>query len=293
MNFQERFCSPSGANPASLQLLFSDLKELNSEALTAAIREFHLSLESVNVELHPTKTFPFIHDELSKSRPVPVLVGLISWADHVVKVLAIDVPLPANAMESCLRPALLPPDFKARAREHKAHVLLYYAGTHSDPLEHYVALSCVAGALSLFGAIVTLNEEARAAVASFALTPDDPDEDMLSTLRGLPMPFLYGGFVKMELTNVPGVWMRTFACPRFNLPNLAIHSNDHSEGERNFHLLSGILGYLRETGLTFEPGERVRIDENLALMVRPPDQTEWWLDSEGTLWVLEPSTGDE
>jgi hypothetical protein len=288
MSFLDRFAADTPPNPASLQLLFADLTELSATGLTAAVRDYHPTLAAASVEVVDAKSLPADKTGITGSGPPPLLLGLVTWGDHVVKLVAFDAPMPPNAVESCLRPALLPPDFKDQARRHRAHVLLYYAGTNTDPLEHLVAVAGVAGALTHFGAIVTLNEEARAAVASFALTADDDDEDMLATLRGLPVPFLYGGFVKMELTDVPGVWVRTFACGRLGLPNLAYHSPTHADGERLFHLFSGVLGYLRETGLTFEPNELVRIDETSQVRVREPNLMEWWLESNGPLWVLEP-----
>ncbi len=287
MEFLDRFAAPTAANPASLQILLSDLADLNADALATALREYHSDLSAASVELVPAAGIANDAAGLSSQGPAPTLLGLVEWADHTVKLVAFDSPMPKNAAESCLRPALLPPDFKQRARDHRAHLLLYYAGQSANPLEQLVALGCVAGVLAYFGAIATLNEEARAAVASFALTPDDPGEDMLATLRSLPVPFLYGGFVKMELSNEPGVWVRTFACGRLGLPNLAFHSPTHADGERIFHLFGGILGYLRETGLPFEEGELVRVDDDTQLRVRAATEVEWWLDSEGPLWVLE------
>ena len=81
--------------------------------------------------------------------------------------------MPYGPVEACVRPAaFLPPEVKADAVAHAAHVLLYYAGAHPDPLERLVALGAVSGALARFGAVVTLNEEARAAVPalSYAVT---------------------------------------------------------------------------------------------------------------------------
>jgi hypothetical protein len=280
MTFLERYSAAvPTANPASLQLLFRDLLDLSRDALLVAIREYHPTLANASVE--------FAAGTLLANNSSS-LVGLVEWAEHVVKLFVFDEKMPANAVEGCLRPALLPPDIKDAARQHGAHILLYYAGKNDIALEQLVALGCVAGALAQFGGIVTLNEEARAAIASFALTPDDAGEDMIETLRTLPVPYLYGGFAKMELTEVPGVWIRTFACPRIGLPNLAYHAASHAEGERLFHLFTGILGYLRETGFPLESGEVVRIDDTTSLRVREAENKEWWLDSDGPLWVLEP-----
>ncbi len=287
MEFLDRFSTPLPDRPASFQILLEDLSELSAEGLRAALREYHPELAAATVEFVPAAAFPIESIGLAPDGPPPTILGLAEWGGHTIRLVACDAPMPTNAVEACLKPALLPPEFKARARAHRAHVLLYYAGRAADPLEQRVALGCVAGVLAHFGAIVTLNEEARAAIASFALTADDDGEDMLATLRALPTPFLYGGFAKMELTGVPGVWIRTFACPRLGLPNLAYHADGHADGERVFQLFGAVLGYLRETGLALEPGERIGVDDDRQLAVRAPDDREWWLDGDGTMWILE------
>ncbi|MBL8863940.1 MAG: DUF4261 domain-containing protein [Planctomycetia bacterium] len=287
MDFLDRFAVPLPVRPASFQILFDDLSDLSADGLSAALRDYHPELAAATVEFVSAAAFPVDSIGLAPDGPPPAILGLAEWGEHSIRLVACDAPMPSNAVEACLKPALLPPEFKARARAHRAHILLYYAGRAADPLEQRVALGCVAGSLAHFGAIVTLNEEARAAIASFALTADDDDEDMLATLRTLPVPFLYGGFAKMELTGVPGVWIRTFAAPRIGLPNLAYHADGHADGERVFQLFGAMLGYLRETGVPLESGERIGVDDDRQLAVRAPDDREWWLDGDGPMWVLE------
>ncbi len=273
------------SHPVSLQVLFPDLVDLSAGSLTAALRDYHPDLATAIVELAPAAP-----GAASGDGPPPAISGEARWGTHVAKILGFDSPMPASFVESCLRNALIPPEMKDEARRHQAHVLLYYAGTHDVPLEQIVAVAAVAGSLVHFGAMVTLNEDARAAVPSFALQPEEDGEDMLQTLRALPLPYLYAGFVKMELTDVPGLWMRTFASHRYGLPNLAYHAAGHEEGQTTFHLFAGVLGYLRDTGLSFENNETIRIDEATHLRLREPSVMEWWLDSPGTLYVLERVT---
>jgi hypothetical protein len=301
MNFFERFSGSAppdfvtntpAANagitdPASLQLLFAAPLAASAEHLAAVLRAYHVDLAAASVELMPVSAVPRHEELLASGGPPASKLGLIGWGRQVVKLVAFEAPMPAHAIEACLQAALLPPEVKADARTHTAHVLLYYAGYDDDPLEQLVALAAVAGALGEFGAIVTLNEEARAAILSTDLLPDADGEDMLAVLRSLPIPFLYGGFVKLILSDTAGVWMRTFACPRLSLPNLALHAASHDEGQNTFRLFSGLLGYLKEMQLTLEPGEVLRFDEETLLKVREPQEAEWWLESRGPLWVLE------
>ncbi len=301
MNFFERFggtappdfvtgtlaANAGIADPPSLQLLFAEPFSAAAEHLAAVLRAYHIDLAAATVELMPVSDVPRHEELLSSSGPPASRLGLIGWGQHVVRVASFDAPMPANAIEGCLQAALLPPEVKTDAKAHAGHVLLYYAGFVDDPLEQLVALAAVAGGLAEFGAMVTLNEEARTAILSTDLLPDADGEDMLTVLRALPIPFLYGGFVKLILGDVSGVWMRTFACPRLGLPNLAYHAATHDEGQSTFRLFSGLLGYLKEMQLTLEPGEVLRFDEEMLLKVREATDAEWWLESRGPLWVLE------
>jgi hypothetical protein len=286
-DFLRRFTAPGLADPPGFQLLFAEPPDVPAAALTAALRDYHPDLAAAAAEVVPVSELPPGTPVVSPDGPPAVAIGLAAWGKHTVKLIVFHAPMPPSAVEGCLRPALMPPEMKVEARAHRGHALLYYAGEETDPLEQFVAVGAVAGSLARFGAVVTLNEEARSAIPSFALLPDDDGEDMLRTLRTLPTPYLYGGFVKMEVGDVPGVWMRTFANHRLGLPNLAYHAAGHEEGQGVFHLFSGVLGYLRETGLKFEPGEIVRVDDDTHLKVREPTLQEWWLESSGTMWVLD------
>jgi hypothetical protein len=253
--------------PAGLQVLFVGLPDVPVDALRAALREYHPSLADVSVE-----------------------PGEVVWGDHRVRYLLYPEPMPSDAVSACLNPALLPADVKADAQRHRGHAVLYYAGSHPEPLEQLVAVGTVAGAMARFDAIVTLNEEARTAVLAIALTPDEPTEDMLAVMRALPLPFLWGGFAKFELSDRPGLWIRTFANPRLGVPNLARWVPSHEFGEVTFQLFGAIAAYLRSTGLAFETGELIRIDDDQAYTLRDPQPEEWWLDSRGPLVVLEAAT---
>lgn len=287
-DFFSRFSAPGPADPPGFQLLFADLPSVPADALAAALRDYHPALAAATAEVVPVADLPPGPPVVSPDGPPAAAVGLAGWGPHAVKLILFHAPMPASAVEGCLRPALMPAEMKAEARAHRGHALLYYAGAEADPLERFVALGAVAGALARFGAVVTLNEEARAAIPAFALLPDEDGEDMLRTLRELPVPYLYGGFVKMEVGDVPGVWVRTFSNQRLGLPNLAYHAAGHDHGQRVFRLFTGVLGYLRETGLRFEPGEVVRVDEDTHLKVRQPTLMEWWLESSGPMLVLDP-----
>ncbi|CAN5412896.1 hypothetical protein BH11PLA2_BH11PLA2_27110 [soil metagenome] len=288
MDFLTRFTvNTTLLNPPSLQLLFGNTPQAPAEHVMAALRAYHPDLAAATVEVVNVADVPGADAVINGDGPSPIVLGLITWGKHIIKLVGFDAPMPASAVEGCLQPALLPAEVKADAKAHTSHILLYYAGSDENPLEQCVALAAVAGVFGEFGSIVTLNEEARAAVLSSDLLPDDPHEDMLQVLRALPLPYLYTGFVKMLLTDIPGVWMRTFAASRFGLPNFAYHATDHSEGQATFGLFAALLGYIREMKLPLEDGEQMRFDEDRVYRIRKPVVAEWWLESTGDLWVLE------
>jgi hypothetical protein len=268
--------------PASFQLLFGRFPEVDQPALQTLLRGYHAELAGAEV-----KPVAIDHSIVNAAGPPVAKLFRLTWNEHAIDLALFDAPMPAMAIEACLQAALLPEEVKADARNHKAHALLYYRGAVKDPVEERVALACAAAILAEHGAIVVLNEEARAAILATDLLPDAPGEDMLAVLRSLPLPYLYAGFAKLLLTNLPGVWMRTFAGYRLGLPDLAYRARGHEEGQATFGLFSGLLGYLRSTGLEFEDGETVKIDESRMMTVRKPIDSEWWLDSPGPVWVLE------
>ena len=279
-DFHDRFAAPADGLPLGLQLLFPEPPDLDPDAVATALRTYHPDLANATVELHPPAVGLVPGDG-----PPPSVVGLLGWGNHVVKLIAFAAPMPYGPVETCVGPALMDPGLKAEARAHAAHVLLFYAGSHADPLERYVALGAVAGALARFGASVVLNEEARAASPAADLIPD-PDEDALHTLRTLPIPYLWAGFVRMDVGD-GRPWVRTFAGPRLGLPDLAMRLAGFEETSRAFRLFAGLLGYLRQSGEAFVAGDRVNLGDGEVLRLRAPAEPEWYLESAGTMLVLE------
>jgi Domain of unknown function (DUF4261) len=201
--------------------------------------------------------------------------------------------MPSEAVEACVAPSHYPEELKQRARAHKAHIILYYAGYESSPVEQYVALAATAGVLARFGAIVVLNESGYTSFRAFALSGLATEGDVMDLLRTLPLPVLYCGFVKHEVEGIPGVWMRTYGAPLLGLPDFAAHASAHHGGQRFFGMFNHVLGYLRESGAHLAAGHTLQIGEDEWLRVRHPTDGEGFLVSEGNLLVVEIIGADE
>jgi hypothetical protein len=304
MDLRDRFfgkgtSEPGGLPVASLawpdqpsfQLLFPAPLDLDQSALTQALRDYHPELAEATAELIRIPAPPPLPE--STGGP-PAIMGLVAWGRHVVKVVGFDAPMPASVLDHTVGLSHYDPALKEAAYAHASHVLLFYAGYEPNVLEQHVALAATAAVLAQFGAIITVNETAHTSVPAPALLPHEEDGgDTLQAMRTLPLPFLYAGFVKIEADNEPGVWMRTYGCHVFSLPDLAIRTDGIHHGTVTFNLFSNMLAYLRESGQTFVPGDMIGAGEGQFLRMREPKPHEWFLESAGRMLVAEPASPEE
>lgn len=265
----------------SYQLLFLEKLDLDADALTLAIRAYHPSLAQARAELLDVAV------EGEADAEATSVIGLAGWGKHVIKLVGFNRPIPQTVFETCVRPAHFSQQLKDDAQPHQSHLLLYYAGYDTDPLEQFVAMTVVASALARFGAILLLNEAGRSAFPAEALLADEHDRDALDMLRVMPIPLLYGGFVKIEIEDEPGVWMRTFGDRYLELPDLAFKAEGHHQGSETFDLFANLLAYLRESGSQFAPGHTMQVGADTHLRLRKPTEEEWYLQSDGEMLVIE------
>ena len=273
-------------HPPSLQVVFDAIPELDADALTLALRSYHSELAAASAEFFAS---PRTAEPGDEGVP-PDIYGLFGWGRHVVKLIGFNSPMPKEVVETCVRPAHYEDEVKQLAYTHTAHAILYYAGYDGDPLEQYVAVAAVAGCLARFGAVAVLNETAHTSVPAIVLLPDEADDlDILTAIRGLPLPFLFAGFVKLEIEEEPGVWMRTYGAHVLGLPDLALRAEGHHQGTFAFHAFANMLAYLRESGKSFIPGDSMQVGERTFFTLRERTEAEWYLESDGEMLVCERS----
>ena len=282
--FGEMVANPALRRAPSFQLLGLKPLDLDADALNLAIRAIHPSLARTRVEFLGVK-LEGVSAEESES-----IIGLAGWGNHVVKIVGFNHRIPQNVFDTCVLPAYYSEELKEQAKLHKSHVLITYAGYETDPLEQYVALTIVASALAKFDGIVLLNDAARCSIPVAALLAQEPGVDSLDMFRSLPIPMLFGGFSKIEIEDIPGVWIRTFGNILLQLPDLAFHAEGHEQGQETFDLIDTMLAYMRETGKRLAAGDTMHIENDIYMRVRSRTPEEWYLDSDGEMLVVEKTS---
>lgn len=293
-DFLDRYFARTADSPLSLQLLFAERVPTDADALTLALRSYHPEMAGGRAEFLDTSadTSEEVRDLIAGSPVPPGSLGLVEWGPHAVQVVGINAPIPESVLQAAVDPAHYPPELKDLARANRAHALLFYAGEHEDRLEQYVALAAVAAGFARLGAYLVLNESARASIPAPVLArepaePGEQPEDMLALLRELPIPMLYGGFVKYLVEGSDAVWMRTHGNPTLGLPDFAYRAAGHHEGNDTFNLFANLATYLRESGREFHPGDTLGVGDGKTLTLREPTEAEGFLESLGEMLVIE------
>ncbi len=270
--------NPDIAQPLSLQVLFAEPLAITEAALADALRAYHPTMAKARAEIAPD---------------MPEFLGMAGWDKHVVRLVGFNAPYPKDALEACVAPSHYPAAMKDEVRAHASHIILYYAGFETDPLEQYVALAAVAGALTGFKALAVLNEHAHTSLPAGVFAAESLGEETMDLLRTLPLNMLYCGFVKYEVEGVQGVWMRTYGGDAFGLPDFAVLAAGHDEGEVYSTTFNNIMSYMLESGAELAAGHTMQIGEDAYMKLREPAKEEYFLDGPGQVLVAEIISADQ
>jgi len=275
------YSQPSPAALLSLQILYPGPLALDPRRLMRELRLYHPQLSRAAVNLDP----------ILAREGIPV--GKVRWGRHVIGLVGFNAPIPAQVLETCLGSGDYPAALKAQVRASQAHVVLDYEGFDRSPLERYVALAVVASVLSRRSALLILNERGRTSLPASALATGLVAGDKLELLRSLPVPYLYSGFARVELAGVPGVWMRTYGNHLLGVPDLATLSPGPEQGGEVFEMFSTVIGYLLASGASLGPGHTMQVGTGAFIRLRFPRPDEYFLESEGSLFVAEMITENQ
>ncbi len=270
--------NPDIAQPLSLQVLFAEPLAITEAALADALRAYHPTMAKARAEIAPD---------------MPEFLGMAGWDKHVVRLVGFNAPYPKDALEACVAPSHYPAAMKEEVRAHASHIILYYAGFETDPLEQYVALAAVAGALTGFKALAVLNEHAHTSLPAGVFAAESLGEETMDLLRTLPLNMLYCGFVKYEVEGVQGVWMRTYGGDAFGLPDFAALAAGHDEGEVYSTTFNNIMSYMLESGAELAAGHTMQIGEDAYMKLREPAKEEYFLDGPAQVLVAEIISADQ
>lgn len=249
--------------PLALTVLFAAPPIIDAKGLARALRAYHPSMRTARVELEPGEG---------------ALFGLVGWGKHVVKMVGFnDASMPKEALEACVAPAHYPAEVKAQVRAHRGLVILYYAGYEEAPLEQYVALAAVAGALVEFNGVAVVNETAHTSLPAGIFTHAELGDESLDMLRSFPLTTIFCGFVKYDVEGTEGVWMRTYGADKFGCNDLAALAKGHHEGSKYSDLFNNILNYQLESGAEFAAGHTMQVGESTYMRLRDPLETEYFL----------------
>ena len=133
--------------------------------------------------------------------PPATVLGEFAWPGHRVLLAGFDAPMPYGPVAACVPTAMMPDEqVKADAMAHQAHTCC--CTTPATTRTRWSGTSPSGrwrGRWPGSGPSSTLNEEARAAVPAFDLMPEDGEDILAHPPRTLPVPYLYGGFVKLDV----------------------------------------------------------------------------------------------
>ena len=265
--------NPDIENAISVSIVFSGALNINNDELLAKLKSIDPTIKDIRYET------PF--GQLEEGMCI-----LVSWGKHVIRVFGLNAPYPKAVLETCVAPASYSQEIKQQVYESDSHLLLYYVGYEQNVLEQYLALTRLAVCFEQFNALAVINEDAHTSLPINFINELASEKDGLTTL-GECLPLLFCGFVKYEIENIKGIWMRTYGANKFGLPNFAALANSYEESEYYFDMFSNILNYLRQSQATMNPGDTMEMGDNRMMSLRAPQDDEYFLKDQGDLLVIE------
>ena len=222
--------NPDIDSPVGLTIVFKGALDINNDKLLTQLKSIDPTIKDIRYEI------PF--GQLEEG-----ICLLVSWGKHVIRIYGLNAPYPKDVLELCVTPANYSQEIKQQIYESDSHLLLYYVGYEQDVLEQYLALTHLAACFERFNALAVINEVAHTSLPVNFINALASENDGLTTL-GACLPLLFCGFVKYEIENIKGIWMRTYGANKFGLPNFAALANSYEESEYYFDMFSNILNYL-------------------------------------------------
>jgi hypothetical protein len=265
--------NPNIQAPLALSIVFKGQFYLDQDNLLKQLRSIDSSMKNIRCQMPYGKLDDGCY-------------ALFGWKNHVIKLIGINAPYPADVLEICVTPAHYSQDIKDQVRENDSYIILYYTGYEKNILEQYLALTRFAASFEPFNGLALINGKGHSSLPIKVIRQLATEKGGIEGLCHC-LPMFYCGFVKYEIENVKGVWMRTYGADAFGLPDFAVLANSHDEGVYYFDMFSNILQYLRDSGTTMASGDTMEVGDNKMMSLRTPRDDESFLKDEGYVLVVE------
>lgn len=210
------------------------------------------------------------------------LIAAVRFGPHQVDLIGVPNAVDHVGLEEILRRSHWPDEEKERLRAHRVHIVCHYHGIDENPVEQYLALYKVAGALrdSLLGVV---NRPA----ATFH-PPEFVDvlcrPDVLASCRVTIPLHLWTGFVKFFTER--GTWYLSRGFHLFGLQDFAFFGRNERPSEVH-QLFARIFNLVFGKPQPPRVGDTIQLDAESFLAFQPVTELQTLLASPSGVLVLE------
>jgi Domain of unknown function (DUF4261) len=257
----------------ALILLFNQLPNIDQAEIASVISAIEPIENQVNV-------LNLVKGESSSQQPG---WDFIEFDNHKLQLLGLNLRVPDSTMQDTIYTSGWSKPQQDLMRSHAAHMLCFYEGHNPDPIEQMIALYKVAFCFTDKGLIGVLDDTARNCMPSSMIEVMFEPGMLDSCRENIPLEF-WTNLIKFSRPG-GGVWLCTKGNHRFGIRDFA-YLGTVEEIKATKSLFASLFHYLRESGVTFNPGETAQIGKRLALRFTTPIEFQDYLDSPlGTLVV--------
>lgn len=261
----------------AFQVLFSGSHNLYEQNLDVVLHEHPLVDNDARVDITDDKAVNGISQ------------GLLGWGKHVIQLTSIDEAMPEDILAYSLQVSHCDQEAKEQARQHRSHVLLRYVGYDTNPYAQYDVLAIVAGIFADYGALMVVNLRAASCLPTTMLSPKQNTADHLEQVIATLLPsILYCGFVKYFIEGEESLWVRTVGADALYLPDFAAFLPSIEVSEEYFMIFTEIHHYIHNNNVQLDVGHTMQIGVDNYVKLRMPKEDEAFLNSEGSIFILEP-----
>jgi hypothetical protein len=219
-----------------------------------------------------------------------MLFATLVFGAHTIHIGGLPSPLPQKSVERCIVQSAWNPDWKELAQSHLANILLVYDGTHTDPIEQYLALYKVAGLLVTDGLLAVVNEPAWTSHPA-AVLEQILDARFFPVVRQNPPLVYWTGYIQAILGEER--WFLTRGNHLFGMPDFAWPVEEFTDPMEVLNRFHEVFYYFYFEQEDLQAGDVLNIDEEnfyTFLALGEPHQA---LNGMGTTYVLQKLHADE